>query len=99
MWRIVTELLPWPCPLTVLENWLESRAESNLTTVGSATHLDQLVYGYFFNNANDCGVIICALSLASMAGKVLVADCANGMVTHAAMREPIYSSARHAHPH
>ena len=26
VWGILTELLPWPCPLTVLENWLEVKA-------------------------------------------------------------------------
>src|SRR2546428_12850926 len=26
IWGILTELLPWSCPLTVLENWLEGRA-------------------------------------------------------------------------
>ena len=25
-WGILTELLPWPCPLTLLENWMEGRA-------------------------------------------------------------------------
>src|ERR1700731_3750660 len=26
VWGILTEVLPWPCPLTLLENWLEGRA-------------------------------------------------------------------------
>jgi len=26
IWGILTELLPWPCPLTLLENWLEQKA-------------------------------------------------------------------------
>jgi len=26
IWGILTEVLPWPCPLTLLENWLEGRA-------------------------------------------------------------------------
>ncbi|MGA8343326.1 MAG: DUF2784 domain-containing protein, partial [Candidatus Sulfotelmatobacter sp.] len=26
IWGILIEILPWPCPLTLLENWLESRA-------------------------------------------------------------------------
>src|ERR1700722_20508094 len=25
-WGILTEVLPWPCPLTLLEDWLERRA-------------------------------------------------------------------------
>ena len=23
VWGVLTEVLPWPCPLTLLENWLE----------------------------------------------------------------------------
>ncbi|MBV9626063.1 MAG: DUF2784 domain-containing protein, partial [Acidobacteria bacterium] len=26
IWGVLVEVLPWPCPLTVLENWLEGRA-------------------------------------------------------------------------
>jgi len=26
IWGVLTEILPWPCPLTLLENWLEQRA-------------------------------------------------------------------------
>jgi hypothetical protein len=26
IWGVLTELLPWPCPLTLLENWLEQKA-------------------------------------------------------------------------
>lgn len=26
VWGVLTELLPWPCPLTLLENWLETNA-------------------------------------------------------------------------
>ena len=26
IWGILTELTPWPCPLTLLENWLEQKA-------------------------------------------------------------------------
>ena len=26
LWGILTEVLPWPCPLTLLEDWLEHRA-------------------------------------------------------------------------
>src|SRR5260370_7608663 len=26
IWGILTQLLPWPCPLTLLENWLEGKA-------------------------------------------------------------------------
>jgi hypothetical protein len=26
VWGILTEVTPWPCPLTLLENWLEQKA-------------------------------------------------------------------------
>lgn len=26
LWGVLTEVLPWPCPLTLLENWLEGKA-------------------------------------------------------------------------
>ena len=34
VWGILTELLPWPCPLTVLENWLEGNAGVEPRTIG-----------------------------------------------------------------
>ncbi len=66
VWGILTELLPWPCPLTVLENWLEGKAGVEPYQGGFLLHyLDKLVYpdisGTFLTVA---GVIICALNLA-----------------------------------
>jgi hypothetical protein len=34
VWGIMTELLPWPCPLTVLENWFEAKPESSPIMAG-----------------------------------------------------------------
>jgi hypothetical protein len=66
VWGILTELLPWPCPLTVLENWLEAKAGLQPYEGGFLLHyLDKLVYpdisATFLTVA---GVIICALNLA-----------------------------------
>src|SRR5258708_34670056 len=45
VWGILTELLPWPCPLTVLENWLEAAAGVQPYQGGFLLHyLDKLVY-------------------------------------------------------
>jgi Protein of Unknown function (DUF2784) len=66
VWGILTELLPWPCPLTVLENWLEAKAGVQPYQGGFLLHyLDKVVYpdisATFLTVA---GVIICALNLA-----------------------------------
>ena len=66
IWGILTELLPWPCPLTVLENWLEAKAGVQPYHGGFLLHyLDKVVYpdisATFLAVA---GVIICALNLA-----------------------------------
>src|SRR5438045_6738948 len=45
VWRILAELLPWPCPLTLLENWLEGKAGVEPYQSGFLLHyLDKLVY-------------------------------------------------------
>ena len=44
-WGVLTELLPWPCPLTLLEYWLEQRAGIEPYQGGFLLHyLDKLVY-------------------------------------------------------
>ena len=45
IWGILTELLPWPCPLTMLENWLEQKAGVEPYQGGFLLHyMDKLVY-------------------------------------------------------
>lgn len=45
IWGILTEVLPWPCPLTLLENWLEGRAGIEPYQGGFLLYyLDKLVY-------------------------------------------------------
>jgi len=44
-WAILVEVFPWPCPLTLLENWLEARAGVQPYQGGFLLHyLDALVY-------------------------------------------------------
>jgi hypothetical protein len=45
VWGIVTELLLWPCALTVLENWLEAKAGVQPYQGGFLLHyFDKFVY-------------------------------------------------------
>jgi hypothetical protein len=45
IWGVLTELLPWPCPLTLLENKLEQKAGIETYQGGFLLHyLDKLVY-------------------------------------------------------
>jgi hypothetical protein len=65
VWGILTELLPWPCPLTVLENWLEAKSGVEPYQGGFLLHyLDKLVYPDISATLlTVAGVIICALNL------------------------------------
>ena len=65
VWGILTELLPWPCPLTVLENSLEAKAGIQPYAGGFLLHyLDKLVYPDVSATVlTIAGVIICALNL------------------------------------
>ena len=45
IWGVLTEILPWPCPLTLLENKLEQMAGIEPYQGGFLLHyLDKLVY-------------------------------------------------------
>lgn len=66
LWGILTEVLPWPCPLTLLENWLEDRAGVQPYEGGFLLHyLDKLVYpNISVGVLTAAGVVVCALNLA-----------------------------------
>ena len=66
LWGILTEVLPWPCPLTLLENWLEGRAGVEPYSGGFLLHyLDKLVYPDISGNLlTIAGVIVCVSNLA-----------------------------------
>jgi Protein of Unknown function (DUF2784) len=66
VWGTLTELLPWPCPLTVLENWLEAKAGVQPYQGGFLFHyLDKLVYPDISATVlTIAAVIICTLNLA-----------------------------------
>src|SRR6266567_8360905 len=65
IWGILTELLPWPCPLTMLENSLEAKAGVEPYQGGFLLHyLDKFVYPDISATAlMVAGLIICALNL------------------------------------
>jgi hypothetical protein len=75
VWGILTELLPWPCPLTVLENRLEGKAGVEPYQGGFLLHyLDKLVYPDFSATVLIvAGVIICALNLAFYGRQIWIA--------------------------
>jgi Protein of Unknown function (DUF2784) len=66
IWGILTELLPWPCPLTLLENWLEQTAGVESYHGGLLLHyMDKLVYPDISATAlTVAGVLVCAFNLA-----------------------------------
>ncbi len=65
VWGILTELLPWPCPLTVLENWFEAKAGVQPYQGGFLLHyLDKLVYPDISATVlTVAGVFVCVLNL------------------------------------
>ena len=66
IWGILTELLPWSCPLTLLENYLEARAGAEPYQGGFLLHyLDGLVYPNISAiTLTVVGITVCAFNLA-----------------------------------
>jgi hypothetical protein len=65
LWGIAVEIGPWPCPLTLAENYFESRAHVTPYQGGFLLHyLDAIVYpdipGWI---VTAVGVAVCALNL------------------------------------
>lgn len=73
LWAILVEVFPWPCPLTVLENWLESRAGVQPYQGGFLLHyLDALVYPDVSpSRLTVVAVVICGFNLAMYTGLFL----------------------------
>jgi hypothetical protein len=76
VWGILTELLPWPCPLTLLENWLESKAGVEPYQGGFLLHyLDKLVYPDVSATAlTAAGVVVCVLNLVLYGRRMWIAQ-------------------------
>ncbi len=75
VWGILTELLPWPCPLSVVENWLEAKAGVQPYQGGFLLHyLDKLVYPNISSTMlTIAAVIICALNLVFYGRQIWIA--------------------------
>ena len=73
IWGILIEVLPWPCPLTLLENWLENRAGVAPYRGGFLLHyLDALVYPNISPVLlTVAGIVVCILNLALYARTLL----------------------------
>jgi hypothetical protein len=65
VWGVFIELLPWTCPLTLLENWLEGKAGVEPYQGGFLLHyLDKLVYPDVSATVlTVAGVLVCVLNL------------------------------------
>ena len=65
VWGILTELLPWPCPLTLLENWFEAKARVEPYRGGFLLHyLDKLVYPDISATLlTVIGVLVCSVNV------------------------------------
>jgi hypothetical protein len=72
VWGVLVEITPWPCPLTLLENWLEAKAEVEPYHGGFLLHyLDKLVYPDLSAVAlTISGIVICAGNLAFYAWQI-----------------------------
>ncbi len=66
VWGVLVEVLPWPCPLTLLENWLEAKARVAPYAGGFLMHyLDAFVYPDISSlQLEIAGVTVCFLNLA-----------------------------------
>lgn len=71
LWGIAVEVGPWPCPLTLAENFFESKAGIQPYSGGCVVHyLDRMVYPNVpVNVLIVCGITVCALNLAVYLGR------------------------------
>ena len=74
IWGILTELLPWPCPLTLLENWFEAKAGVQPYQGGFLLHyLDKVVYPDISATVlTAAGVLVCVLNLALYGSQIWI---------------------------
>lgn len=76
LWGIAVELGPWPCPLTLVEQWLEARSGATPSHQGFlVTYLDKLVYPDLpeavvgWTGAGVCAAILTIYGLRARRGK------------------------------
>jgi hypothetical protein len=75
IWGVLVEVTPWPCPLTLLENWAEARAGVVPYEGGFLLHyLDKLVYPDVSSaTLTIAGLVVCGFNLALYARQIWVA--------------------------
>src|SRR6202008_953908 len=75
VWGVLTEVLPWPCPLTLLENWLETKAGVQPYEGGFLLHyLDKVGYPDISETIlTVAGVIVCVLNFAFYGRQIWIA--------------------------
>jgi hypothetical protein len=75
LWGVLTELMPCPCPLTVLENWLEAKAGVQPYQGGFLLHyLDKVIYPDVSATVlTVVGVLVCILNLALYGRRMWIA--------------------------
>jgi threonine/homoserine/homoserine lactone efflux protein len=88
-WGIAVEVLPWMCPLTLLENWLESRAGVQPYQGGFLLHcLDKLVYPEVSVAwLTVVAVIVCAANLGFYAWQLVRAKTQKNRPTAAYVKQ------------
>lgn len=66
VWGMIAEAGPWPCPLTLAEQWLEARAGVQPYSGGFLLHyLDATVYPNIpVSVLIGCALAVCAINLA-----------------------------------
>lgn len=65
VWGILVEVGPWPCPLTLTEQWLETHAGMHSFSGSFLVHyLDAIVYpNLSVALIVGCGVAVCCINL------------------------------------
>jgi hypothetical protein len=81
IWGVAVEVLPWPCPLTILENWLESRARVQPYQGGFLLHyLDALVYPNLSPLVlTIAAVAVCAVNLGIYVRRLVKTSTSQGL--------------------
>jgi hypothetical protein len=75
IWGVLVEVSSWPCPLTLVENWLEMKAGIEPYHGGFLLHyLDKLVYpDLSATTLTIAGLVVCGSIWRCMAGRYWLA--------------------------
>ena len=81
IWGVLVEILYWPCPLTLLENWFEHKAGVEPYQGGFLLHyLDQLVYPEIPAVVLvSAAVVVCGLNIAYYVRLIWIGQLASSL--------------------